>query len=171
MSISWSAVSGASYYELQRQSASGTQVFQVLSGTSYADSTGLSQLAYVYKVRAARSGTDVSPYSNADLATAMTFTPASGLIAAAHFTELMTALNAIRAVSGQAGTGWAGILPAGVPAPAPGGAILATHINAMTTALNQALQALSLTTSGSPATSTGSAILAANILQLQGKAQ
>lgn len=79
--------------------------------------------------------------SNVDLATTMLFTPlipGQTIIAASHFEELRSAVNAVRAANGTAAASWSSILPGGVPAPAPGVLILAQHLVSLRLAMSSA---------------------------------
>jgi hypothetical protein len=103
----------------------------------------------------------------------MTFTSVTSgsTITAARFTELLTALNAMRSASGLGATTWTAILPAGVAAPAVNGAVLATHVNSMRSAMDTAMAAAGVSVPSGPNVVAGGAASAAAIQQLQGRAQ
>jgi YD repeat-containing protein len=143
ITVSWSASSGAHHYILERKSnGSAFTALQAVTGTSFLDSGVVANRTYVYRVRAVSSDeTASSTPSNMDMATTMVFSPlAAGAtpVTAAQFEELLAAVNAIRAASGALPATWSAILPAGVPAPAPGVPIRADHILSLRAAMNSA---------------------------------
>lgn len=105
VSISWNAVSGASTYEVHRSAANNAASFTVITAcssaaTSCTDSTAAAGSAYLYKVRAGTTGT----FSVPDLATTVIFTDPTltatvSTIRAVHFTELRTAVDAVRTLA------------------------------------------------------------------------
>jgi YD repeat-containing protein len=111
--------------------------------------TGFSSgAARAYRVRAISGNPENLPsgYSNVVVAVVMSFTQITGGAAApaAPLNELLTAINAVRAI-GPGGLGaltWSGILPAGVAAPAQLVTIQAAHINALRTAMDAALSSV-----------------------------
>jgi YD repeat-containing protein len=148
--ISWGAVSGANHYELERRSnGGGFAKVQDVYGTSWTNSGLVYGTAYVYRARAVDSGGGVGAYSNNDVATAMSFTPITAYstgVAGAHLTELLNAVNAVRAANGWAAVSWSQILSPSTAAPATGAYIWAEHITALRTTLDQALTALGIAT-------------------------
>jgi subtilisin-like proprotein convertase family protein len=102
VNISWTAATGAATYRVYRKAAGGsyTQVGET-SGTVISDATVAANTAYLYKVRA--FAVTESGDSNIDLATTVIFTDPGSLANAsfklAHFTELLTAVNAVRTLA------------------------------------------------------------------------
>jgi glucose/arabinose dehydrogenase len=99
VNVTWSAVSGASSYEVFR-SADGTNYASVgsTSAASLTDSGLQSNTAYLYKVRA-MSASATGPLSNADLATTVIFSTDT-IVRAVHIEQLRTAVNAVRRLAG-----------------------------------------------------------------------
>src|SRR5918996_462061 len=75
--ISWNAVPNAHHYRLERANTIGESNFSPINsnvvGTTYNDSTVFNGTAYIYRVRAADASGNLSPVSNIDVATAITF--------------------------------------------------------------------------------------------------
>lgn len=96
--LTWNPSAGATQYEVVR----GTNAPIVTASTSYADLTPSPNTTYIYKVRALDASGRPSPYSVPDVATTVLFTdtPASGVVKAAHVTQLRQAINAMRAAAG-----------------------------------------------------------------------
>ncbi|HEX2060517.1 MAG TPA: M12 family metallo-peptidase, partial [Thermoanaerobaculia bacterium] len=144
IAMSWSAVSGATGYQIFR-SANGTTYDQIgtTSSTSYTDLAATNGVAYMYRVRAHDAAVVTGPYSNADLATGIAFTDptlTTGVTKAklAHFTELLTAVNAVRTLAGL------GAISFSAPAPALNVGVRKAHIDNLRDGLNAARAALSL---------------------------
>ena len=146
VSVNWSAVENAHHYEVERASdVNGpyTVVAANVTQTSLED-TGVSAVtAYLYRVRAFSTSGPPSPYSNLDLATAVTFTDdtlesQSTLFKAAHINELRQAVNAIRAMAQLSAINWGGNVTQFSTE------IQATHLQDLRNGLSQALAALSL---------------------------
>jgi hypothetical protein len=137
--LSWSAVSGVTDYEVWRSSADAPfSLLKTVSGTSTTDTGLTGNTTYVYKVRGACGGA----YGPLDAATTMLFTndplTAGTAIRAIHVTELRTAIDAIRAA--------AGLEPASYSsAVAAGSLIRRSDITEMRTALDFARSVLGLT--------------------------
>jgi hypothetical protein len=136
--LSWSAVSGVTSYEIWRSSANTpSTLLKTVSGTSTTDTGLTGNTTYVYKVRGVCGGA----YSPLDAATTMLFTDdpltAGTTIRAVHITQLRTAIDAIRAA--------AGLQPASyTSAVAAGSLIRRTHITEMRTALDFARSVIGL---------------------------
>lgn len=140
--VSWTAVPGASSYKVFRSSGGGYTQIGSPSGSPFNDSTVSANTAYLYKVRAATSAME-SPDSNVDLATTVLFTDpvlTAGVTKwkAVHLTELLTAVNAVRAL---AGLGAVSFTP---PSPAIGVLGLGAHVNDLRNGLNAARSSLGL---------------------------
>ena len=103
VAVAWSAVSGATLYEVWRSSLdSGFALVTTTGGLSFNDTGLASDTTYLYKVRGySLSGS--SPFSAVDAATTTIFTDASlsgGVIKAVHLDQLRTAVNAMRVSAG-----------------------------------------------------------------------
>jgi len=147
VTISWNESTDAHHYVLERKSnGSGFGPIQSVYGKSVTNSGLDANQTYVYRVRAVSSGEAVSSDpSNADLATTMVFSPlvaGQTKITAAHFEELLSAVNAVRAAKGTPFATWSSILPGGVPAPAIGVRIDRQHLLSLRSAMNSARAAL-----------------------------
>lgn len=146
VSISWSATSGADHYQLEKTANLNQPYLPVASnviGTSFTDTNVTAVTAYLYRVRAVDTNGNVSPYSNVDVATAISFTddtitPQTTLVKAAHIDELRQAVDAIRATANLSVVNWGeSVNPSST-------VIQATHIQDLRTYVNQARSALSL---------------------------
>ena len=164
VAVSWPAVANATGYQVHRSSGGGTftQV-GTPAGTSFTDSTASAGTAYLYRVRATASGS-TGPFSVVDLATTVMFTDptlTAGISTPKdeHFTQLLTAVNAVRRLGGLATVSFAS------PAPAAGVTVRQAHLDTLRTALNQARSALSLPTLSY---ATEATIRAAHVTQLRG---
>lgn len=148
--ISWNASQNAHHYQIERAGMLGESNFAVINsnvtGTTYSDSTVTSVNAYLYRVRAADTVGNLSPPSNIDVATAITFdddpfpaAPTLTLVKAQHILQLRQAINAVRhTVPGMQDYAWTQSITAGSTL------IKANDIEEMRTALNQALNGLNL---------------------------
>jgi IPT/TIG domain/Galactose oxidase, central domain len=143
VALSWSAVAGATSYEVWRSSLNGPYTPLPLSptGTSENDSGLSADTTYLYKVRAI-GGAGTSAFTPIDPATTIIFTDPSlsgVLIQAVHIAQLRTAVNAMRAA--------AGLLPAGFTDSTltPGSTIIMRlHVTELRTALDTARSTLGL---------------------------
>jgi hypothetical protein len=148
--LTWTAAPNAHHYQVERASNLGG-TFTVLNSnvttTSFTDTTVTSINAYLYRVRSADAGGNLSAPGSIDVATAITFTddPLSiGVtpIKAQHVTELRQAVNAIRATANLSAATWTDtMLNSSV-------SVKAVHITELRTNLDQALTALGLPVSG-----------------------
>lgn len=140
VSISWTPVTGATEYIIQRATSLQSAFMQVGTspGPAFTDMNNVSpNTTYIYRVLATNSAGPSSP-SPTDYATTIIFTddplvPGVTAIKGVHLTQLRTAVNAMRVA--------AGLVPVGFTDPNPVGvAIKAIHIielrNALTPALN-----------------------------------
>jgi hypothetical protein len=174
VTVQWSPVSGADHYEVRRRTASGS-VSITTAGSPLTDNSAPPASTLLYDVRAVdASGASVSSYSAPDVATTVVFSTVAqrGLINYAHVSELLDALNRLRALGGSPAVMWSDILPAGVPAPAQHGTIKAAHLSALRAATDQALNALGV--SYRPYTDgdlTNALIRAIDFLELQGRSR
>ena len=138
VSLSWSASSGATQYEVYRFSSSLTTT----ASTSYSDASVSSGATYVYKVRAIDSSSRDSPFSAPDAATTIVFTDDplvtnTTAIKAVHLMEVRQAVNAMRAAAGLAPASFTDATLTGVP-------IKAAHVQQLRAALDEARAALGL---------------------------
>ncbi len=146
VSISWSATTGADHYQVERTTNVATNYSVIssnVSSTSFTDTSVTSVTAYLYRVRAVDSSGNVSPYSNIDLATAISFTDDSltagtTTIKSQHLTELRQAVNAVRATAGLSQANWSEDITAGLTT------IKASHIQELRTKLDEARSTLGL---------------------------
>ena len=144
--ISWTATPGADHYEVERTTniaTSYTPINTNVTNTSFIDNTVTSVTAYLYRVRAVSSGGAFSPFSNIDLATAISFeddtlTAGSTLIRASHVNQLRQAVNAVRATANQSAASWAEAITAGSTL------VRASHIQELRTNLDAARSTLTL---------------------------
>jgi len=128
--VTWTAAAVANAYRVYRSSNGSTyaQVGTDVASSPFNDPTAAAGTSYLYKVRAV-AGVE-SPDSNIDLATTVIFTDptltvGSTLVQLAHFTELLTAVNAVRALAGS------GTYPAisfSAPAPSTSVTVRAAHL-------------------------------------------
>jgi fibronectin type 3 domain-containing protein len=138
VALSWSAVAGAVNYEIHRSVNGGP--FTLLNSTtvtSLNDGTVSANTTYLYQVRAGSAG----EFSNVDPATTVMFTD-SPLIAgtpvkAVHFTQLRTAVNAMRAAAGLTAFSFTDAIASGVR-------VKAVHRNELRTALDAARAGIGL---------------------------
>jgi subtilisin-like proprotein convertase family protein len=144
VNVNWAAAAGATSYHVYRSSGGGiySQV-GTPSASPFNDSTAAPNTAYLYKVRAV-AGSVESTDSNVDLATTVIFTDptitgGTTLVKTAHLTELLTAVNAVRALAGFGATTFT------TPAPGLSVIVLGAHINDLRNGLNPARSTLGLT--------------------------
>lgn len=112
ITITWSGVTGATSYTLERSVnvGAGWTTVTTQAGTSFTDTGRAANTTYVYRVRA-NTATASSAPSNMDHATTILFTddpliPRSTRIKAIHLTQLRTAVNAVRATAALAPFAW-----------------------------------------------------------------
>jgi hypothetical protein len=169
VNISWTATTGAHHYEVERTTnvtTNYTTVNSNVTATSFTDNTVTSVTAYLYRVRAVDAVGNVSPYSNVDLATAISFVDdtlvvGSTTIKADHITQLRQAVNAARAVTTSLGkVSWAEAIN-------PGSSIKASHIQELRTKLDEARSALGLSTCTYTDASAGQLVQKVHIDQLR----
>ncbi|HYH08552.1 MAG TPA: hypothetical protein VEK11_15965 [Thermoanaerobaculia bacterium] len=137
VNVSWNAVAGANHYEVLR-SFNGNPYTSIgtTTGTSLVDSSVTANTTYLYRVRAVSASAVQSPLSNVDAATTIVFSEDSR-IRALHFTQLRTAVNAMRASAGLAPL-------ASDPTIATGALIRASHLTALRAGLNEARAGIGL---------------------------
>ncbi|HEU4386155.1 MAG TPA: hypothetical protein VFV34_00050 [Blastocatellia bacterium] len=113
--VTWSTVSGAARYEIQRSANYNNPTDNGFStvttnGTSPYPDSATTGNAYVYRVRAFDQFNNASPFSNIDLATAIGFSedPVSNgmTVKEVHITQLRQAVDAVRIASGLPAATW-----------------------------------------------------------------
>src|SRR5204862_299253 len=132
---------------------------------------------YIYKVRAV-DAFDESPsdFRGNDLATTMSFAAIQSNatpILFAHFDQIRTAINSARTANGDAALTWRQMLDnagyVSIPVPAVGEVIRATHLLALRRAMDLALTAVGVSSSGYADDFTAPTLIkAVHITQLQG---
>jgi len=140
--LTWSDTAPATSYEIARKSGSAFSVIGTSTLHSYDDYSASSNHAYIYKVRAVRSGGSFSGYSNTALGTTMAFTDPTlvagiTVVKAVHLTELRTAVNLVRTAAGLGNATFTDAAPSGV-------LIKVVHVQELRTALEAALTAAAL---------------------------
>jgi hypothetical protein len=170
VSLSWSAVDGATGYKIYRSSSYPTFApigpATVLT-TTYTDNSALPGVAYLYAVRAT-DGSNDSGDSNSDLATTVVFTDetltaGTTVVRAAHVTELRTAVNAVRTLAVLTGaTVTDSTLSSSVT-------VKALHVAELRAALDEARTKLHLTALSytDPGVTAGTTIKAAHVDELR----
>ena len=159
--VTWSAVIGATSYEIYRRSPGGSFASRGTSLTTSFNDSASANTAYLYRVRAVNLGGS-SGDSSADLATTVMFTEdpmSAGVpVRAVHLSQLRTAVSAVRAQAGLSSATYTD------PA-APGVIVRAIHIAELRTYLDQALAALGRTTGGWTGANLSGAVIRATHLQ------
>lgn len=142
--VSWTPVTGAERYDVER-SSDGTTFAPAgqSTTTTFSDTTVQADRAYLYRVRSA-AGSMVSPPGAPDLATTVVFTDdplvaGQTVVKSVHLIQLRTAVNAVRQLAGLAPSTFTNASLAGVN-------IRRVHVNELRTALNQARTALTFPT-------------------------
>lgn len=159
--ITWTPSPAANHYQVER-TQNITTAYTIVSGnvtaTSFNDNTVSSGTAYLYRVRAVDSSSNLSPPSNIDLATAIEFAddplvsysdnPNSATpIKAIHLNQLRQAVNAVRALAGLAVATWTYPDPVSLPLDQRR-PVYVTDLQDLRTNLDTALSALGLTVTG-----------------------
>ncbi|MFZ2489860.1 MAG: fibronectin type III domain-containing protein [Thermoanaerobaculia bacterium] len=136
--LSWSGSDGATGYKVYRRtstgSAYGTEIATLGPFTSHNDTTVAANTGYQYVVRATNAGgTSGDSLPDYTVTTGFTDTMAAGLsVKLVHFTELQTAVNALRTLGGLSAFAFT------APTPAGGVTVRKAHIDDLRTALNTA---------------------------------
>jgi YD repeat-containing protein len=142
--LSWAAVAGASSYRAERRNAGVWQVIGTPSTAFYTDAGCGAGNACIYRVRAVTSSGQQSAPGNAEIATLVAFTSVvegQTVVSVAHFNQLLTAVNAIRAAAGWSAVSWSSLLATSVPPPEMYGPVYDDHIKALRTSMDEALLA------------------------------
>jgi hypothetical protein len=170
VTTSWTATAGADHYEVERTTNVATNYTTInsnVTATTFTDNTVSSVTAYLYRVRAVDAVGNLSPYSNVDLATAISFVDdtlvvGSTTIKADHITQLRQAVNAVRAVTTSLGqVTWAEPINVGVTT------IKASHVQELRTKLDEARSALGLSACSYTDASAGQLVQKVHIDQLR----
>ena len=146
VTISWNATAGAHHYQVERTaniSTSYTTIDTNVASTTFTDTTVSSVTAYLYRVRAVDAVGNVSPPSNVDVATAISFTDDTLIaqttpVKADHINQLRQAVDAVRALVNHSAANWGPNVTPGVST------VQATHIQDLRTNLDQARNTLNL---------------------------
>jgi YD repeat-containing protein len=169
--ISWDPVPTAATYSITRSDAPGA-VIATVTGSPFTHMNVAANQVYIYYVTAhddesseiARSG---------DLTSTLAFSviePRKTGVANAHAEQLLTALNAVRALAGWAPVTWENIVPPSTPTPFVGATVSARHITAIRARLNEAVQSMRLPFSGyTDPDLNGVPIKALHVTELQGR--
>lgn len=179
VNITWQTSAGASHYEVergawdpQRNSVVFTPLVADVTGPTYSDGGAAPGHAYLYRARAVFPVGGRSDYSNVDLATAVPFTQpapsAGGLIRAAHFNELRSAVQAVRALAGLGAAAWTYPDPVAGP-PSQRRKIYLEDVTELRSALDEALAVLGLRRPypPDPPLARGAAVSAAHFEQIR----
>jgi hypothetical protein len=170
--ITWSAVGGASSYNVYRNDGVTNTLAGNTAGLTLTDNAVSGNKSYLYTVKAFNGAE--GPASNVDLATTVIFTDPT-LVAgttptkAAHINELRTAVNAVRTLAALGAGSYTDVtLIAGTTE------MKGLHITDLRAALNAARTALSLTAVSytDPVITAGTTVIkTANITDLRGGVQ
>ena len=169
VALNWSAVVGATGYEVWRKAniAAAFALVGPAATTSFNDGSVSANTAYLYQVRATGGA-----FSASELATTTMFTDpevvaGSSVLKSAHFTELLTAVNAVRTLAGLGTTTFA--TPATALSQATTG-----HVTTLRAGVDAARTALGLGTSAytdASLVSGSSPIRAAHVTELRSRVQ
>lgn len=147
--LAWGTVTGASRYELQKSlnytdpndHGFGTVNSNITS--TFRDDTVSAGAAYIYRVRAFDANNQPSPFSNIDVAAAISFTEdpvTSGMtVKEFHVTQLRLGVDALRIASGLPAASWANPPPLAQTVN-----IMKLHLDQLRANLDAARTALSL---------------------------
>lgn len=143
VNITWTAAAGATSYRVYRSSGAGYSLVGSPAASPFNDPTVVANTAYLYKVRSF-AGVE-SGDSNIDLATTVIFTDPTltgGTTKAkvVHFTELLTAVNAVRALVPASAISFS------PPAPSTVVTVRDEHVTDLRTGLNAVRPTLGLST-------------------------
>lgn len=141
VNLTWSFSGSKDWFEIDRRSAGGYVTIGTSTTAAYADTGAAPNTAYLYRIRAVKSGTSSTP-SLPDLATTIMFTDdpliaGQTVVKALHVTELRTAVSAVRNAAGLPPVSFTDSTLVGLP-------IQSVHVQELRNALNQARSALFL---------------------------
>lgn len=172
--VTWSAVPDATTYKIYRATTAGSfsEIGQVSGVTNYTDNTATANTAYQYTVAAGASST-FSTFGTADLATTVIFTDPTltahvTKVKVVHFTQLLTAVNAVRALGGL------GAISFTAPAPTTSVTVRRQHLLDLRSGLDAARGAIGvagLTYTDTTITAQSTTIKAAHINELRAGVQ
>jgi YD repeat-containing protein len=168
ISVSWPAVAGATQYTVQRRSGATWETVGTTNSPGFNDTVASSR-TYAYHVT-----TDNGGSTNYDVATTMSFTPASigQTITPVAVNDMLNAVNKVREAAGWPALTWSNVLAATDPVPAPGSLIFARHVMSCRARMNEALQALGVQIQNYPNPDlTGGFVHAADINEVQQRTQ
>ena len=167
--VRWAAVASAIHYEIYRSTDNQTWVYRgATTLTAFNDPDLAPATAYLYRVRALRSGGVASAYSGIDVATTAAFSDLTACLTtvrAAHVLELRNAINLLRQ---SVGLGTATFTD---PSLARGMGIKAIHITELRNALAPALGAIDVMPSYTDGTLTArvTTIKRAHVMEIQNR--
>lgn len=175
VTITWNPSATAHHYVIERATQVGnfTALNNNVTGTTYNDDTVSNLNAYLYRIRSADSGGNLSPGSNIDLATAITFEddpfpapPTLTPVRAQHILQLRQAVNAVRHLTTTLSDyNWGQPSATLVGAPVKG-----TDVEELRTALDDAMQIIGLQVGGfTDSTLAGKPISKVYINELRGR--
>jgi hypothetical protein len=168
--ITWSASTGATEYDVWRSAGGGSFAFVGSAGsnTAFTDITASSNTAYRYVVRAG-AGANFSTFSDDDVATTVVFTDPvlsnTIKVKATHFTQLLSAVNALRTLAGISTVSFT------APTPATSVTIRRQHVLDLRSALDAARAVIglpALTYTDTTITTQSTTIKAAHVAELRG---
>jgi len=162
VTITWSAVPGASSYEVERRAAGNAILTRIAATNSFVDNAVATGTSYIYLVRSLNGG-GPSASSAPDLATTIMFTDdpltAGKQVKTVHMTERRNAVNAVRALAGLAPATFTGTA-------ARGTIVTVAQLNELRVALDAALSILGLPTGGYTAIGQGQPIRAVHFQEI-----
>jgi hypothetical protein len=176
--VSWSSVASIHHYRLLRSSAGGAPAIlsDSLQGTTFHDTSVAQNTTYIYQVASVDAQGNVSTLSNPDYASTKAFTAitTASTISAAHFDELLAAVNMIRAAAALPALSWTSILSSGSTSVAAGNRIRAEHLTALRRRMDEAIASIggAPTPYSDPTIAAGSPVIKLNhVTELRGRTQ
>lgn len=166
--VTWTTSAGATSYQVHRRVTGGSfQQIATPATTSFTD-TVAAGAAYAYFVRAV-NGSGASGDSAIDVATTIAFTnhplTAGVLVAAAHLSQLRTAVNSVRSLANLSAASFTDNATAGV-------IVKAVHITEIRSALDAALTQLGVALDSYTDTSlNGAAIKAVHVQEIRSRVE
>ena len=171
ITVTWPPSPDAPRYRVEWFYGGAWNTLATTTATQFVDSAVPALTVRFYRVRAVdANGMNPSSPGNADVASTLSFTTidVGTEIAAAHFEDLRTAVNAARTARGWSTLTWTQILPAGDLAPGAGGLPLASHIMKLRFRMDEVLNSLGITGFGyTDPDCTGQTIKRVHLTELQ----